>query len=214
MRAVLFDWDGTLVDTLPWMYEATAVVMAEFGVPFDWDDYRLHFSPDWRLLYRRLKVPEEAVERIGIRWWQVYRGEEAGALLPGAGEALERLAGAGIPIGIVTGGSRASVGRQIERHGLAHLLPVRVYGDDLPFAKPHPEPLRVALRAFGLDRAAQETAFVGDAFDDVRMAAAVGARPVGITSVLGDEAELRAAGAVDVAPSVEAWVTQLLAHRV
>ncbi|EFK97063.1 hypothetical protein LDC_0906 [sediment metagenome] len=62
----------------------------------------------------------------------------------------------------------------------------------------------------GLGPTAAGTAYVGDAFDDMRMARAAGARAVGIGSVLGDEASLRAAGADETAPSVAAWVDRLL----
>ncbi len=214
MRAVLFDWDGTLVDTLSHMYAATEQVMAEFGLPITFDDYRASFAPDWKLLYRRLGVAEEAIEPMGQRWWSVYRGQDDAPLLPGVAEALRRLAAAGLALGIVTGGYRFNVGPQIERHGLAGLLPVRVYGDDLPIAKPDPELLFTALRQLGLPDAAPETAYLGDALDDVRMARAAGIQAVGVTSMLGTEAELRAAGAVEVSDSVEAWVERFLAARV
>ena len=53
-------------------------------------------------------------------------------------------------------------------------------------------------------------AYVGDAPDDMRMARIVGVRGVGISSVLGSPDELRAAGATDVAPTVVAWVEEVL----
>ncbi len=213
MRAVLFDWDGTLVDTLSHMFAATQVVMADFGMPITWDDYRRHFTPDWKLLYRRLAVPDDEIAAMGERWWGLYRGQDEGTLLPGVAGALRRLAEAGIALGIVTGGYRANVGPQLERHGVAELLPVRVYGDDLPYSKPHPELLMTALRELECAGAPAETAYVGDALDDVRMALAAGVRPVGITTMLGTEAELRAAGAVEVADSVAAWTDRLLADE-
>ena len=55
---------------------------------------------------------------------------------------------------------------------------------------------------------------VGDALDDMRMARAAGAHAVGIDSVLGDAAALRAAGATETATSVAAWVDRFLAARV
>ena len=122
MRAVLFDWDGTLVDTLPFMYAATELVMAECGVAITWEEYRRHFTSDWRLLYRRFRLPEEAIESVGDRWWTLYRGSDHAALLPGAADALRRLAGAGLALGIVTAGRRDSVEPQLERHGLAGFI--------------------------------------------------------------------------------------------
>ncbi|HVL53966.1 MAG TPA: HAD hydrolase-like protein, partial [Vitreimonas sp.] len=94
--------------------------------------------------------------------------------------------------------------------GLGALLPVRVFGDDLPVHKPDPEPLRVALARLGVADRPEAAAYAGDAPDDMRMARAVGARAVGIASILGQPDDLRAAGADEVADSITAWVERLL----
>src|SRR5487761_2601936 len=112
VRAILFDWDGTLVDTLPFMYATTELVMAEHGVVVTWDDYRRHFTPDWRQLYRRFRLPEEEIESVGDRWWSLYRGRDEAGLPPGAADALRRLAAAGFALGVVTAGRRDSVEAQ------------------------------------------------------------------------------------------------------
>jgi len=210
VRAILFDWDGTLVDTLPFMYAATQLVMAEHGLPITWDDYRRHFTPDWRLLYRRFRLPEEKIQSVGDRWWSLYQGRDEAALLPGAADALRRLAGAGLALGIVTAGRRDSVEPQLERHGLSALLPARVFGDDPFEPKPGPAGLHHALDMLGLADRVAETAYVGDALDDMRMAVAAGARGIGIRTDLATDIELRDAGASEVADSVAAWVARLL----
>ncbi len=214
MRAVVFDWDGTLADTLHLMYEATEEVVAGFGLRLTWEDYCRTWTPDWRVLYRTTGLPEDVIEEAGRRWWATYRGREEAGLLPGAADALRRLHAAGYPLALVTAGHRDNVGAQLRRHGLEALLPVRVHGDDLPEAKPHPAPLLRAVRELGLGDRADAVAYVGDALDDMRMARAAGARGVGIDSVLGDAASLRAAGADEIAPSVAAWVDEFLAGRV
>ena len=114
--------------------------------------------------------------------------------MPGAADALRRLHAVGYPLALVTAGHRDNVGAQLRRHGLEELLPVRVHGDDLPEAKPHPAPLLRAVRELGLGPGAHGVAYVGDALDDMRMARAAGARGVGIDSVLGDAAALRPRG--------------------
>jgi phosphoglycolate phosphatase len=135
-------------------------------------------------------------------------------LLPGAGAAVRRLAGAGYRLGLVTAGHRDNVGGQLRRHGLEALLPVRVHGDDMAETKPDPAPLRRAIRELGLGPEGKDVTYVGDALDDMRMARAAGVHAVGIASVLGDAAALEAAGADETAPSVAAWVDRLLAGRV
>ena len=210
MRAVLFDWDGTLVDTLPFMYAATELVMAEYGVAITWNEYRRHFTADWRRLYRRFQLPDEAIESVGNHWWSLYRGRDEAALLPGAADALRRLARAGLALGVVTAGRRDSVEPQLERHGLAGLLTARVYGDDPFEQKPGPGGLRHALDVLGLADHAGEAAYVGDALDDMRMAVAAGTRGIGIQTDLATDVELRDAGASEVMGSVADWVAGLL----
>jgi pyrophosphatase PpaX len=212
VEAILFDWDGTLVDSLGAFHRANAIVMEAFGLPFDVERYREHYTPDWREMYRRLGVPHERLDEANGLWETTF-GSNGDAVIafPGALAALQRLQDAGAVLGIVTAGHRSVVEPQLERTGLGAVLPIRVYGDDLPVHKPDPEPLRLALRLAGDGHRPETSVYVGDAPTDMQMAVAVGARPVGIESVLGDPAELLAAGAVDLAPSVADWVERHLA---
>jgi len=210
MDAIVFDWDGTLMDSLAAVFEANAKVLGEYGVPFDEDRYRAAYTPDWRVMYQRLGLPESAMEAAGDRWLELYGDTDDADLLPGAAEALRRLADAGFVLGLVTAGDQVVVEAQMQRLGVAGLLPIRVYGSDDVAAKPHPEPL---LRALGqLDRAdrAHAARYVGDVPDDMRMARAVGALGIGIESSIGARTELLGAGAAAVYPSVASFVDDLL----
>ena len=210
MDAVVFDWDGTLVDSLPGIYDANLRVLSEYGVPFDEERYRAAYIPDWRVMYQRLGLREEDLEAAGARWLELYRETDAARLLPGAADSLRRLADAGFVLGLVTAGDEEVVVGQMERFGVAGLLPIRVFGTDDVAAKPHPEPL---LRALGqLERAdrAHLARYVGDVPDDMRMARAVGALGIGIESSIGLRDDLLRAGATAVFPSVAAFVDELL----
>ena len=212
MEAILFDWDGTLVDSLDAFHAANSAVMAAFGLPFDVAAYRRHYAPDWRVMYRRLGIPGDRLEEANALWESVFAGGgDRVAPFPGVAGALERLRDAGAALGIVTAGHRAIVEPQLDRTGLGPLLPIRVFGDDLPVHKPDPEPLRLALRLAGARHRPETTAYVGDAPTDVQMARAVGAAAIGIESVLGERRALLAAGADDVAASVPEWVERHLA---
>jgi HAD superfamily hydrolase (TIGR01549 family) len=210
MDAVVFDWDGTLVDTLPAILRANAEVLAAYGVPFDEDRYRAAYIPDWRLMYRRLGIATADLESAGARWLELYRAAAKPLPFPGVAEALMRLAAAGYALGLVTAGHRALVEEQLEHLGLSEVLAVRVCGDDAVAAKPDPAPLRQALDRLGLIDRHQHAFYIGDAPDDMRMARAVGARAVGILSTLGTASELLRAGADEVATSVPAWVDGFL----
>ena len=214
MEAILFDWDGTLVDSLGAFHVANAAVMAAFDLPFDEAVYRRHYVPDWREMYVRMGVPADRLEEAN-RLWETTFADGSGPIVAfdGVADALARLRASGAVLGIVTAGHRDVVEPQLESTGLETLLPIRVFGDDLPVHKPDPAPLRRALELAGHGHRPATSIYVGDAPTDMRMAVTAGARGVGIESVLGDRGELLAAGASEVAPSVVAWVEGHLATR-
>jgi len=211
MDAIVFDWDGTLMDSLAAVFAANARVLAEYGVPFDEERYRAAYTPDWRVMYQRLGLPESAMEAAGDRWLELYGDTDDAELLPGAAEALRRLADNGFVLGLVTAGDQVVVEAQMERLGVASLLPIRVYGSDDVASKPHPDPLLRALRQLERSDRAHLARYVGDVPDDMRMARAVGALGIGIESAIGARGELVAAGASAVYPSVATFVDDLLA---
>lgn len=210
MDAIVFDWDGTLFDSLPAIYDANHRVITELGLPFDDARYRAAYVPDWRLMYQRLGVADADLEAAGRRWIELYRAAAESGLLPGVREALERLVASGFVLGLVTAGDRDIVTDQLERGGLDPLITARVFGSDAIAAKPHPEPLlRVLAELRRADRVATAR-YVGDVPDDMRMARAVGVIGIGIESSFASRDELLEAGATAVFPSVAAFVDDLL----
>ncbi len=211
MDAIVFDWDGTLADSLPAIYDANLRVLEEFGLPFDDDRYRAAYVPDWRIMYERLGIPPGSLDAAGERWLALYRETDTSVVLPRVPEALQRLSDAGFVMGLVTAGHRDVVEGQLERFGIGHLLPIRVFGNDPIAAKPHPDPLLRVLAE--LDRAEHVATarYVGDVPDDMRMAEAVGARGIGIESGVWQRDDLVAAGAAEVYASVAEFVDALLA---
>jgi HAD superfamily hydrolase (TIGR01549 family) len=210
VKAFVFDWDGTLVDTLGQIFRANRAVLGRLGLPFDEALYREHYNPDWRLMYQRLGVPIDKLEEAGERWLEAFDPEHFGEPFPGTVDALRRLRTAGHPLGLVTAGDRSIVTRQLEQSGLGEVLTARVFGDDLPVHKPDPRPLRLVLSELGVADPG-DSAYVGDAPDDMRMARAIGADGIGIASIIGRPDELEAAGAASVHASVAEWVDTILA---
>ncbi len=214
VKAILFDWDGTLVDSLDGLYTANAAVMATFGLPFDETLYRRHFSPDWRLMYERLGVPRVRLDEASARWLEAYAGGSQAALLPGARDALARLAAAGYRLGLVTAGHREIVEPQLSRFDVGRYFEVAVFGTDLEEQKPHPRPLRHALDLLASPAAGpvepRDAAYLGDTAEDMAMAVTVGVRAVGVPSRVGAREGLEAAGASEIVESVAAWADGLL----
>ncbi|HUQ43378.1 MAG TPA: HAD hydrolase-like protein [Candidatus Limnocylindria bacterium] len=214
MDAIVFDWDGTLFDSLPAIYEANLKVLAEYGLPFDDARYRSAYIPDWRVMYQRLGIPPEHLDAAGIRWLELYRETVDAGLLPGVAEALERLSAAGFVLGLVTAGHRDVVENQLDSNGLSDLIPVRVFGNDDIASKPHPDPLLRVLRELDRSERVATARYVGDVPDDMRMAKAVGAIGVGIESAISSREVLFEAGAAVVYPGVATFVADLLGEGV
>ena len=213
MDAIVFDWDGTLFDSLPAIYDANRQVLEELGLPFDNDRYRAAYTPDWRRMYQRLGVRDDALDAAGRRWVELYRSVAESGLLPGVRESLERLVDAGFVLGLVTAGDRDIVTDQLERGGLDRLITARVFGTDPVAAKPHPDPLLRVLTELNRSERVATARYLGDVPDDMRMARTVGAVGIGIESTFASAAELAAAGATVVFPSVASFVDDLLGPR-
>jgi HAD superfamily hydrolase (TIGR01509 family) len=207
--AAIFDWDGTIVDTLPLIYRANATVLGELGIVLTRDWFREQYSPDWRRGYQELGVPEHLWERTSARW-----AEEMGRMrpraLPWARGALRRLRAHGVRLGLVTASTRAVVEPNLERLNLLGAFETAWYGDDVRNGKPHPEALLLALGALGLP--AVDTVYVGDTPVDLEMARAAGAAFVAVGSTTAADA-FKAAGADRVWPGVGAWADDLLGRH-
>ncbi|MEO5965743.1 MAG: HAD-IA family hydrolase [Candidatus Limnocylindrales bacterium] len=204
--AVLFDWDGTLVDTIPMIYRANVVALRAFGIELTREWYRERYTPDWRRSYRELGIPEHHWEAVAARW-----GEEMTAgrprALPWARPALARLRRRGIRIGLVTASTRAVVEPNLRRLNLDRSFEAIRYSDDVARSKPHPDALLEALAEMDVDAAA--AVYVGDTTVDHAMAtaAAVPFVAIGGTTVA---ARFQEVGVDHVWPSVGTWAADLL----
>ena len=207
--AVLFDWDGTIVDTLSLIYRANVVVLGELGITLSRAWFRDNYTPDWRRSYRELGVPEDQWEALAARWSSEMKARRPKAL-PWARGGLRRLRRAGIPLGLVTASTRAVVEPNLERLRLGGLFAATVFADDVADGKPHPEALLRALGELGVPAA--RSIYVGDTTVDLEMARAAGARFVAVGTTTS-AATFRAAGIGRVWPGVGVWVDDLLGPR-
>ena len=207
LRAVLFDWDGTLVDSAELSYRCYVAVFQRFGVPFDRGAFERTYSPDWYRTYRTLGL-DECHWPEADQLWQTHYATDSAMLLPGARECLDRLRDARLTLGVVTSGERQRVEREQAALGLAGTFEVMVCGGETPERKPHPAPLRLALGRLGL--AASEAAYVGDSPEDVEMARAAGVFTVGIPGAFPNREALARSRPDVMAVSLAATADRLL----
>jgi phosphoglycolate phosphatase len=206
-RAVLFDWDGTLVNSAETSYRAYVGLFAALGIPFDREVYGRTYSPNWHRTYEALGLPRERWDEADALWLRFY-SEERNELLPGTLGALSRLHAAGHAQGIVSSGERVRVTQEMEDLGVARYFAEVVCGGDTRERKPHPEPLLVALERMGLRP--EEAAYVGDSPEDVEMARGAEVFAIGVPGAFPNREALVASRPDFLAPSLEAAVARLM----
>jgi phosphoglycolate phosphatase len=206
-RAVLFDWDGTLVDSAERTFRCYAQIFAAHGIDFDRAAFERTYSPDWYRTYEGVGLPAESWKDADARWIACYE-TAPGALVEGARTSLERLAAAGLRLGIVSSGDGERVRAEMASLGVEPLFATAVCGGETLRRKPHPEPLLVALERLRLAPAA--CVYVGDSPEDVAMARAAGVMSVGIPGGFPNREALAASAPDLLAPSLEAAVDALL----
>jgi pyrophosphatase PpaX len=199
IRGVLFDWDGTLLNS----YEAdTAAYLAMFrkmGIPWGIEELKRCYSPNWYRVYRAAKLPRSRWNDADQAWREQYANHKP-KLLTGARSVLARLQ-VRHELGLVTSGDRDRVLRQLREFRLMELFAARVCSGDTLRKKPHPEPLQLALREMQLD--ATSCVYVGDAPEDLEMARRAGVRAIAVLGPFPTEKRLRAAKPEFLLESIE-----------
>lgn len=189
LRAVLFDWDGTLLDSYDADAQAFLGMFHEMGIDWGLEELAEHYSPDWYRMYRAARLPRQRWEEADRAWLRHYRRQKP-VLLPGARNVLRRLRGR-YRLGLVTSGDRARVARQLRTFRLTRVFAARVCGGDTTERKPHPAPLLAAIEK--MEMAPGACIYVGDAPEDLEMARRAGVPAVAVLGRFPIEQRLRAA---------------------
>ena len=189
LRAVLFDWDGTIVDSAEASYRCYVRLFETYQIPFDRERFQRTYSPAWYRTYEALGLPREKWEEADSKWLAFYAGEES-VCLSGAREALALLQEAGMSLGIVTSGEGPRVRRELQGLGLDSLFPVVVSAEDVTNRKPDPEPLVRGLEKMRVPAA--EAVYIGDSPEDVEMSRAAGVYVIGVPGPFPNREELKA----------------------
>ncbi|PWG61268.1 phosphoglycolate phosphatase [Sediminicurvatus halobius] len=217
--AVLFDLDGTLVDSAPDLATAVNRTLAELGhAPVVEDTVRVWIGNGARtLMARALAGRRELVEEPpGLeaaleRFFQHYRDclVDRSRPYPGVRTGLDTLRGLGLPLGVVTNKPERFTAPLLEALDLAEYFRVLVGGDTLPVKKPDPAPLEHAARALAVPVA--DCLLVGDSRADLDAALAAGMPMVrvpygypGGDATFEDHPELEVASVDQLAARIEA----------
>jgi pyrophosphatase PpaX len=174
--AILFDLDGTLVDTVPFILAAVRHAFDGYGrCPSDAEWVAGIGTPLRAQLEGFADRPEDVpllLERYRAFWLAEHDARTR--CFPGALEAVVALAAAGHPIGVVTAKLETGAYRTLRHTGLLPYLGAVIGADSCARAKPHPEPVLLALSR--LERRPEEALFVGDSPHDLAAGRAAGTR--------------------------------------
>ncbi len=200
---VVFDCDGTLVDTQAAIVAATRAAFKDQGVqlPADINLQRLIGLPLEEVIVRlapKLRAAEviAMAERYRVHYAVISQDiAYESRLFDGIEEAVMALRRAGNLIGVVTGKSRSGLYRVLDANGIFDLFDILKAAEDGP-GKPNPSVLNDAMRE--VDAVAERTLMIGDTSFDMEMAVRAGATPVGVTWGYHDVQELKEAGAVHI----------------
>lgn len=203
MKLIVFDCDGTLVDS---QHFITACMEAAFaaegaGVP-DPAAVRAMIGLPLDVIVARLRpalAPPHHAALVAAYKDQFHRlrarADFHEPLFEGAREALDALEAAGFLLGVATGKGRRGLQAVLDHHGLAQRF-VTLQTGDVPPGKPHPAMLQRAMAEAGASPAA--TAMIGDTSFDMEMARAAGAWAIGVAWGYHPVDSLRASGAASV----------------
>jgi phosphoglycolate phosphatase len=177
-EAVLFDLDGTLIDTAPDMGGAlNNLLIEENRAPLPLESIRPYVSQGGLVLTRLGfdgHVDEDEIEPLRLRFLQHYRDIVAddSRMFDGYEAVLAELEARSLPWGIVTNKPEWLTHPLLEQLDLAARCAVVIGGDTLPNRKPHPQPLQVAAERMGVE--CRECIYVGDDERDIVAGRAAG----------------------------------------
>src|ERR1700728_246488 len=116
LRAVLFDWDGTLLDSYQADARAYLQMFRALGIPWGLQELERHYSPNWHQVYRAAGLAQESWGEADLVWRACYR-DHPPVLQHGADRVVHRLARS-YRLGLVTSGSGVRVRTQLRAFGL------------------------------------------------------------------------------------------------
>ena len=177
IRAVLFDLDGTLLDSISLILGGFREMMQlhHGEVPPDEVWLRGIGTPLARQIAELAHGPAQAeAMRATYAEFNVRNHEALASAYPGVVSVVRALSAAGMKLAIVTSKKRRGAFRGLDTMGLTDCFPAVVGVDDVTHAKPHPRPVHQALELLGAS--AEEAVFVGDSSHDMASGRAAGVR--------------------------------------
>jgi HAD superfamily hydrolase (TIGR01549 family) len=182
LKAVMFDWDGTLYNSVIPTYESYLVVMDAFGLPkITLTEFRDQSRPNYHDYYQWLGIGEDDWVAADETWINCYaRYKKDCVLFYGTKNALREMKEMDLKLGLVSSGSRERVTSEVNEQRIESYFDSMVFGDDVGFehGKPAPESLLMAVKQARV--IASEVLYVGDMVEDILMGKKAGTKTAAV----------------------------------
>jgi len=195
-RAVLFDLDGTLADTVPLILRCFRHTMkTHLGRELPDEVWVRQIGKPLRVSMRDFASDADEAKRMVDTYLTFQRLVHDGMVraFPGAPETVAALRARDVRLGVVTSKTREMTVRTLGCCGLNDAFEVVVTADDVDLGKPDPEPVLKALDQIGLGERAEEVLFIGDSPHDFAAGRAAGVRTAAVPWGPFSRADLEAA---------------------
>lgn len=216
IRNIIFDFDGTLVDTAPLIIATMQSAISKLGLPARTDNEcratigrRLEEIPS--VLWPGLQNISAEFAKTYRRTFDELKRPLPVRCFPGVIDTLNTMHAEGYGLAIASSRSHRSLDEYADMFGISGLFGMLVGGDDVAEGKPSAEPVTTILDALGWK--ASETLVVGDADVDIMMGRNAGTATCGVTYGNGTRRQLLAAGPTALIDSFPALITQELFFR-
>lgn len=164
---LIFDLDGTLIDTETATLKTWQETLAEYGFPYSLEKLKCVRGIATESALQRLNAAVDAdFEKRWVQNYDVMASEDD--FFPEVDEMLQRLKTAGYSLGVVTSRSRDEYNKYFQRFHLDKLLKFIVFADDTVKHKPSPEPLYKYMERIGAE--AKQCIYIGDMPTDIECA--------------------------------------------
>ena len=194
LKTILFDLDGTIIDSIRLIIDSYHHTLAAHGLPPRSDDEWLRgIGTPLRVQFAEWKDSPGIEAMVATyREYNLKNHDDCVVPYPGVADAIRALRAAGRQTGLVTSKNRHGALLGLRLCELDALMDVIIGADDVVNPKPHGEPVEMAMRRLGADPAT--TVYVGDSIHDMHSGRAAGARTAGVLWGPFGRADLEPAG--------------------
>lgn len=190
MKALLFDFDGTLLNTNDLIIQTFMHVLEErFPGQYQPEDCLRFIGPSLTETFEELTPDEVEEMTLKYRKWNLEHHDELVTEFDGVIETLEELRALGIRLAIVSTKRRDTIKRGLSLMGASDYFEFLVGIDDVKNVKPDPEPVLLAIEKLGVEK--EDVMMIGDNYHDILAGKNAGVKTAGVAWSLKGEAYLR-----------------------